>query len=70
MKIKGIKNHEGYKNEEVKIYGMNWNLDLMKVRPTLLSCVISNDERGKTLSISDGSKMFTIPFEPLERYLK
>ena len=33
-------------------------------------CIASNDEYGKTISISDGETQFTIPFEPLEKYLK
>lgn len=35
-----------------------------------LTCIITNDEQGKTLSINDGMKQFTIPFEPIEKYLK
>lgn len=38
--------------------------------PRELTCIITNDERGKTLSIGDGTLQFTIPFEPIERYLK
>lgn len=38
--------------------------------PKILDCIITNDEIGKTLSINDGNVQFTIPFEPLERYLK
>ena len=35
-----------------------------------LTCIISNDENGKTLSINDEIVQLTIPFEPIERYLK
>lgn len=38
--------------------------------PKMFDCIITNDEIGKTLSINDGNVQFTIPFEPLERYLK
>ena len=38
--------------------------------PQALDCIITNDERGKTLSICDGKTQFIIPFEPIERYLK
>lgn len=35
-----------------------------------LTVIISNDSIGKTISIKDGKTQFTIPFEPLEKYLK
>lgn len=35
-----------------------------------LECIITNDSRGKTLSINDGFTQFTIAFEPIEKYLK
>lgn len=35
-----------------------------------LICIVTNDERGKTLSIQDGHIQFTLPFEPLEKFLK
>ncbi len=38
--------------------------------PKMFDCIIINDEIGKTLSINDGNVQFTIPFEPIERYLK
>ena len=38
--------------------------------PKMFDCIITNDEIGKTLSINDGNMQFTIPFEPIERYLK
>ena len=38
--------------------------------PKMFDCIITNDEIGKTLSINDGNVQFTIPFEPIERYLK
>lgn len=38
--------------------------------PKTFDCIITNDEIGKTLSINDGNVQFTIPFEPIERYLK
>ena len=36
--------------------------------PKTFDCIITND--GKTLSINDGNVQFTIPFEPIERFLK
>jgi hypothetical protein len=38
--------------------------------PSQLNVIITNDEVGKTISIHDGEKMYVIPFEPLEQYLK
>ena len=38
--------------------------------PKMFDCIITNDEIGKTLSINDGNVQFTIPFEPIERFLK
>lgn len=35
-----------------------------------LTCIITNDRLGKTLSICNDDFCFTIPFEPIERYLK
>ena len=35
-----------------------------------LECIVTHDEHGKTLTINDGVIGFTIPFEPLEKYLK
>jgi hypothetical protein len=35
-----------------------------------LAVRITNDNIGKTISISDGTTQFTIPFEPIEEYLK
>ena len=33
-------------------------------------CIVSNDNIGKTLTIHNADTGFTIPFEPIERYLK
>lgn len=38
--------------------------------PDELECIITNDEKGKTISINNGVLQFTIPFEPIDRYLK
>lgn len=40
------------------------------VRLAQLTVYVSNDKRGKTISVSNGEKMFTFPFEPLAKYLK
>lgn len=38
--------------------------------PDEFECIITNDEKGKTISINNGILQFTIPFAPIERYLK
>lgn len=38
--------------------------------PDELECIITNDEKGKKLSINNGVLQFTIPFETIEGYLK
>lgn len=35
-----------------------------------LEVIVTNDSIGKTISIHDGERMFTIPFEPIEIFLK
>ena len=40
------------------------------IKEQSLLCLISNDEHGKTLSITNGQIQFTIPFEPIEEYLR
>lgn len=58
------------KNKEVVVDGIigDWVADTM-MRSSLL-CICTNDEKGKTLSITDGCIQFSIPFEPLEEYFK
>lgn len=36
----------------------------------MLMVIISNDSIGRTISITDGDKMFSIPFEPIEKHLQ
>ena len=58
------------KNLHVRVSGGVATLTSAFSVPQALDCIITNDEHGKTLSINDGNVQFTIPFEPLERYLK
>lgn len=58
------------KNLHVRVSGGVATLKSAFSVPQALDCIITNDEIGKTLSINDGNMQFTIPFEPLERYLK
>lgn len=57
------------RNKRIAVLGMTLypNGDSL---PDELECIITNDEKGKTLSINNGVLQFTIPFEPIERYLK
>ena len=55
LKVKGAVNH-------VLRAGIQANVPL--------DVIITNDEVGKTLSIDNGIVQFTIPFEPIEKYLK
>lgn len=56
------------KNKEVKVRGAVLLMDIVSVEE--LTCIITNDEQGKTLSIDNDNIQFTIPFEPIEKYLK
>ena len=57
------------RNKEIKVSGFRlWpNGD---AQPVEFKCIITNDEKGKTLSINNGVLQFTIPFETIEGYLK
>lgn len=61
----------GIKNKIVLIGGLRYdgNEELKQERINF-ECIITNDRNGKTLSINDGKIQFTIPFEPIEKYLK
>lgn len=58
------------KNKIVLVKGIRYdgNAELKYQRLTL-EAIITNDEFGKTLSLNDGNIQFTIPFEPLQKYL-
>ena len=57
------------RNKQITVIGITlWpNGDVI---PDELECIITNDEKGKTISINNGVLQFTIPFEPIEGYLK
>lgn len=42
----------------------------VKTQRAMLNVTVTNDKIGKTISIDDGYIQFTIPFEPIEKYLK
>ena len=58
------------RNKRVRVDGVVNVSDPPFLVPKTFDCIITNDEISKTLSINDGNVQFTIPFEPIERYLK
>lgn len=39
-------------------------------KPEELTIRVSNDSKGKTLSIDNGEVQFTVPYEPIEKAMK
>ncbi len=58
------------KNKCVKVRDIITGISSQLCAQQEFDCLITNDETGKTLSISNGIMQFTIPFEPIERFLK
>lgn len=58
------------KNKEILVTGIRFDDQAEKFKITRFRCIVTNDARGKTLSIDDGKVQYSIPFEPLEKYLK
>lgn len=58
------------KNREISVRGMEYNDKTGKLKIKELRCIVTNDEKGKTISVDNGETQFTFPFEPLEKYLK
>lgn len=58
------------KNKEITLRGMEYNDTTSKIYVTTLRCICTNDEKGKSLSIDNGSIQFTIPFEPIAECFK
>ena len=56
------------KNKLVSVVGLITTPKI--VIPGALDVIITNDEKGKTISVGNGTTQFTIPFEPIARYLK
>lgn len=57
------------KNKHITVEGIQHDLKDISYFKRHFQCLISNDEKGKTLSISNGYQMFTVPFEPLKELL-
>ena len=58
------------KNKEVSVKGMEYNDLTRRLSVTKLRVIVTNDEKGKSISIDNGAIQFSIPFEPIEEYLK
>ena len=61
-------------NKKIIVEGVVGSINMKNLKIEMekqpLDCMITNDKNGKTLSISNGDIMFSIPFEPLEKYLR
>lgn len=64
----GKKLKKEIKNLHIKVNG--GVSDGLRIIPKQLEVIITNDSVGKSLSIHDNERMFTIPFEPIEKYFK
>lgn len=58
------------KNKEIAVVGTEYNDITQKLAIKKLRCICTNDEKGKTLSIDNGTIQFSIPFEQLAEYFK
>ena len=58
------------RNKEIIVKGILYDDRKRKSVEKTFTCIVTNDEIGKTLSIGNNEIQFTIPFEPLEKYLK
>lgn len=56
------------KNKEIVVDGLVLVCDVLEYRK--LHCICTNDERGKTLSIDNGSIQFSIPMDQILPYFK
>ena len=63
-------NTKEIKNAKVTVTGFVYDDVKRTAEAQRLECIITNDRFGKTLSINDGKKQFTIPFEAVEKYLR
>ena len=58
------------KNKVIRVKGLSYFLPLDRLKEKTFDVIITNDEQGKTISIDNGISQFSIPFEPIEQYLK
>lgn len=57
------------KNKEVIVNGMVYDDKKDRISFEQLRVFITNDERGKTVSIDNGELQFTVPFDNLVKFL-
>lgn len=58
------------KGKEIKVRGCEYNDIKGTMQIKELTCICTNDERGKTLSVDNGIIQFTIPMETIAKYFK
>ena len=58
------------KNKAKTIIGTEYNDAAQTFRILSLLCICTNDERGKTLSIDNGTIQFSIPMEQILPYFE
>lgn len=60
------------KNKRLKVKALIGNPSMRNLRPIVkpIDVIITNDSVGKTITLADETKSFTIAFEQLEQYLK
>jgi hypothetical protein len=58
------------KNKEICVRGIEYNDKQDTVTMSNLRVIVTNDEKGKSISIDNGEVQFTIPFEPLQQYME
>lgn len=58
------------KNKRVMVNGIEHSIMSVRPKEKPLYITITNDRIGKTLSIANENLQFTIPFEPIEDFLK
>ncbi len=56
------------KNKEFHVTGLSYSS--LGMTTEKLHVLVTNDEKGKTLSIDNGTIQFTIPMDEIIRYLK
>lgn len=58
------------KSKEIKIRGAEYNNITKELKIKELTCICTNDEQGKTLSIDNGIIQFSVPVDSLIKYFK
>jgi hypothetical protein len=58
------------KNKEITVRGIVYLESLNKRRVQDLHVICTNDEKGKTLSVDNGTIQFSIPMDQIAEYFK